>query len=212
MEDVLAVYTRPDDSRHPVVCFDEMPKTLHAHCRPALPARPATEQHDGTPLREDYEYVRQGTANLFLRYEPLANRRHVTVTERRTRTDWAHAIRDLIDVHYPDAERIVLVMDNLNIHSPASLYQAFSPAEARRLTEKLEIHYTPKHGSWLNMAEIELSIISRQCLDRRLPDHETLTREVAAWEQERNEAGTGVNWRFTTADARIKLKHLYPSH
>lgn len=154
MEDVLSVYTRPYDSSRPVVCFDEMPKTLHAPSRPALPVRPATDEHDGTPHREDYEYVRCGTANLFLSYEPLANYRHVAVTERRTRTDWADAIKDLVEVQYPDAKRIILVLDNLNIHSPASLYQAFPAAEACRLTEKLEIHYTPKHGSWLNMAEM----------------------------------------------------------
>jgi transposase len=212
MEDVLDVYTRPYDPRFPQVCFDELSKTLHAHSRRPRAAQPATAEHDAIPLREDYEYVRCGTANLFLWYEPLANRRHVEATERRTRTDWAHAMKDLVDVHYPHAERIVLVLDNLNTHSPASLYAAFPAAEARRLTEKLEIHYTPKHGSWLNMAEIELSILSRQCLDRRLPDRETLAREVAAWEQERNQTGTSVNWRFTTADARIKLKHLYPSH
>jgi hypothetical protein len=206
MEDVLAVYTRPDDARFPLVCFDELPKTLHAHARdPHL----ATSRH---PQREDYEYVRHGTANLFLWYEPLRSRRHVEVTARRTREDWAHAIKDLVDAHYPDAERIVLVLDNLNTHTPASLYQAFPAAEAKRLADRLEIHYTPKHGSWLNMAEIELSILSRQCLDRRIPDQDTLAVEVAAWERERNATATGVDWRFTTEDARIKLKHLYPSH
>lgn len=206
MEDILEVYTRPHDPRVPLVCFDEISKQLLAHSREP---QPATPDH---PVREDYEYVRCGTANLFLWYEPLASRRHVEVTEHRTRTDWAHAIKDLVDVHYPDAERIVLVMDNLNIHSPISLYQAFPAAEARRLTEKLEIHYTPKHGSWLNMAEIELSILSRQCLDRRLPSIEAVRQEVTAWETARNTEATGVNWRFTTGDARIKLKHLYPSH
>jgi transposase len=206
MEDILSVYTRPYDPRYPLICFDELPKPLRAHARAP---QPATPDH---PLREDYEYVRHGTANLFLWYEPLSSRRHVAVTERRTRTDWARAIKDLVDTHYPDAERIILVLDNLNIHSPASLYQAFEPREAKRLTEKLEIHYTPKHGSWLNMAEIELSVLSRQCLDRRIPDHATLTTEVTAWEEERNETTTGVNWRFTTEDARIKLRHLYPSH
>jgi hypothetical protein len=165
-----------------------------------------------TPLREDYEYVRQGTANLFLWYEPLRSRRHVEVTARRTREDWAQAIKTLVDEHYPDAEKIILVLDNLNTHTPASLYHAFPAAEAKRLSDKLEIHYTPTHGSWLNMAEIELSILSRQCLDRRIPDQVTLTAEVAAWEQERNQTATGVDWRFTTEDARIKLKHLYPSH
>jgi DDE superfamily endonuclease len=206
MEDVLSVYTRPFDARFPVVCFDELPKTLHAHARDPLPASRAH------PVREDYEYIRQGTANLFLWYEPLRSRRHVEVTQRRTRIDWAHAIKDLVDVHYPDAERVVLVLDNLNTHTPASLYQAFPPAEAKRLADTLEIHYTPKHGSWLNMAEIELSILSRQCLDRRIPDRETLSAEAAAWEAARNATATGVDWRFTTDDARIKLTHLYPSH
>jgi hypothetical protein len=206
MEDVLSVYTRPFDTRFPVVCFDELPKTLHAHARDPQPASPAH------PVREDYEYIRQGTANLFLWYEPLRSRRHVEVTQRRTRIDWAHAIKDLVDVHYPDAERVVLVLDNLNTHTPASLYQAFPPAEAKRLADTLEIHYTPKHGSWLNMAEIELSILSRQCLDRRIPDRETLTAEAAAWEAARNATATAVDWRFTTDDARIKLTHLYPSH
>jgi transposase len=205
MEDILSVYTRPADPRFPVVCFDELPKPLRAHARAPLPATA------GHPEREDYEYVRGGTANLFLWYEPLASRRHVAVTARRTREDWAEAIKIVVDEHYPDAERIVLVLDNLNIHSPASLYQAFPPAEAKRLADKLEIHYTPKHGSWLNMAEIELSILSRQCLDRRIPDQDTLISEVAAWEAERNQTSTNVDWRFTTDDARIKLKHLYPS-
>lgn len=206
MEDVLSVYTRPSDPRHPMVCFDEMPQQLLAHSRDPLPACP------GTPEREDYEYVRHGTANLFLWYEPLRSRRHVEVTEHRARLDWAEVVRDLVDVHYPDAERIVLVLDNLNTHSPASLYHAFPAPEAKRIADRLEIHYTPKHGSWLNMAEIELSILSRQCLDRRIPNQEMLRHEVAAWEAERNAIATKVDWRFTTDDARIKLKHLYPSH
>jgi hypothetical protein len=206
MEDILSVYTRSYDSRFPLVCFDELPKPLRAHAREP---QPATSRH---PLREDYEYVRQGTANLFLWYEPLRSRRHVEVTARRTREDWAQAIKTLVDEHYPDAEKIILVLDNLNTHTPASLYHAFPAAEAKRLSDKLEIHYTPTHGSWLNMAEIELSILSRQCLDRRIPDQVTLTAEVAAWEQERNQTATGVDWRFTTEDARIKLKHLHPSH
>ena len=151
-------------------------------------------------------------ANLFLWYEPLAGRRHVKVTERRTMVDWAHCIKDLVDVHYPHAEKIVLVMDNLNIHSPASLYAAFPPAEAKRLADKLEIHQTPKHGSWLNAAEIELAILSAQCLDRRIPDRDTLRQEVAAWEETRNALGAAVTWRFTTDDARTKLRHLYPTH
>lgn len=206
MEDVLDVYTRPYDPKRPQVCFDELPKTLHGHTREPLPLAP------GQPQREDYEYERHGTANLFLWYEPLAGRRHVEVTERRTMIDWAHAIRDLVDVHYPDAEQIVLVLDNLNTHTPASLYAAFEPAEAKRLTDKLEIHYTPKHGSWLNAAEIELAILSKQCVGQRIPDIATLTSEVGAWEDTRNALGAAVDWRFTTTDARMKLKHLYPSH
>jgi DDE superfamily endonuclease/Homeodomain-like domain len=204
MEDVLDVYTRPYDPRYPQVCFDEVPKQLLADSRLPLPARP------GTPAREDYEYERHGTANLFLWYEPLAARRHVEVTEHRTRLDWAGCIRDLVDVHYPDAERIVLVLDNLNIHSPASLYAAFEPAEAKRIADKLEIHWTPKHGSWLNVAEVELAVLSGQCLDRRIPNIETLTSEVAAWERDRNQLSMTVNWQFTAADARVKLRHLYP--
>lgn len=206
MEDVLDLYTRPYDPKRPLICFDELCKVLHAEVRPALSASP------GHPRREDHEYEREGTANLFLWYEPLQNRRHVEVTERRTMVDWAHCIQDLIDVHYPDAEQIVLLSDNLNTHSPASLFAAFEPAEAKRLTDKLEMHYTPKHGSWFNAAEIELAILSKQCLDRRIPDRDTLKAEVGAWEETRNESGTGVDWRFTTEDARIKLKHLYPSH
>ncbi|MBA3471794.1 MAG: IS630 family transposase, partial [Rubrobacter sp.] len=156
------------------------------------------------------EYERNGTANLFIVCEPLAGWRHISVTERRTKIEWAHCIRELVNLHYPHAERIVLVMDNLNTHTPAALYEAFAPAEARRLCQKLEIHYTPKHGSWLNMAEIELSVLARQCLDRRIPDRETLAGEVGAWEAERNAAESSIDWRFTSADARIKLKHLYP--
>jgi hypothetical protein len=206
MEDELDVYTRPYDPKRPQVCFDERPVQLLADVREPLPARP------GTPLREDYEYERRGTANLFLWYEPLRSHRHVAVTEHRCRDDWAQCIKDLVDVHYPDAEKIILVMDNLNIHSPASLYVAFEPKEAKRLADKLEIRYTPKHGSWLNMEEIELAILSAQCLDRRLSDLETLAWEIAAWERDRNETATMVSWRFTTQDARIKLKHLYPVH
>lgn len=212
MEDVLDVYTRPYDPRYPQVCFDERPVQLLADVRSPLPAQASTEEHEGTPLREDYEYERRGTANLFLWYEPLQSKRHVEVTEQRCRDDWAHCIKDLVDVHYPDAEKIVLVMDNLNIHSPASLYVAFEPKEAKRLADTLEIHYTPKHGSWLNMAEIELAILSSQCLDRRIPDTQALRAEVGAWEVTRNETATQVHWRFTTADARIKLKRLYPAH
>jgi hypothetical protein len=212
MEDVLDVYTRPYDPRFPQVCFDERPVQLLADVRDPLPPRPATSEHRGTPQRMDYEYERKGTANLFLWYEPLQSYRHVDVTDRRRREDFAHRIKDLVDIHYPAAEKLILVLDNLNIHSPASLYQAFPPAEAKRLAEKLEIHYTPKHGSWLNMAEIELAVLSSQCLDRRIPDTDTLATEIAAWEDDRNTTATAVNWRFTTVDARIKLRHLYPTH
>jgi DDE superfamily endonuclease len=204
MEDVLEVYTRPYDPRRPQVCLDETSRQLLGEVAPPRPMAP------GRPAREDYEYVRQGVANLFLVTEPLRGWRHVTVGERRTRTDFAHVVKDLIDVQYPEAEVIVLVMDNLNTHTPASLYEAFPPAEAKRLTAKLELHYTPKHGSWLNMAEIELSVLARQCLDRRIETREELEREVAAWEEERNERGVVIRWRFTTADARIKLRRLYP--
>ena len=202
---MLAVYTRPYDPARPVVCLDEISKQLVAETRTPLPAEP------GQPERVDYEYERCGTANLFLTCEPLAGHRHLTVTEQRTAVDFAKEVRDLLEVRYPQAERVVLVMDNLNTHKPAALYQAFEPAVARSLIERLEIHYTPKHGSWLNMAEIELSVLSRQCLDRRLSDVDTLTQEVAAWEQARNSDARPVNWRFTTPDARIKLKRLYPS-
>jgi len=205
MEDILEVYTRPYDQKRPQVCLDEASKQLLADARPGQPVAP------GRVKREDYEYERNGVRNLFLWSEPLRGKRHVTITERRTKVDWARVIKDLVDVHYPDAERIVLVMDNLNTHTPGSLYEAFSPGEAKRLAGKLEIHYTPKHGSWLNIAEIELSTMSGQCLDRRIADRETLEREVAAWEAERNALGGPVNWRFTTEDARVKLKRLYPS-
>ena len=205
MEDTLEVYCRPYDSRHPQVCMDEASRQLLGDTRPPLPVRA------GSSRKVDYEYERQGVADLFLFCEPLRGWRHVAVTDRRTRKDWAHCIKDLVDVSYPDAERIVLVMDNLNTHSPISLYETFAPEEAKRLLDRLEIHYTPKHASWLNMAEIELSVLSRQCLDRRIPDKATLEQEVAAWEHDRNTAGGTVDWRFTTADARIKLKRLYPS-
>jgi len=204
MEDVLAVYHRPYDRERPVVCLDEASKQLIKETRPPIPQAP------GRPAISDYEYERHGTANLFMMFEPLAGRRHVKVTERRTAVDYAHAVRDLVDVHYTHARTIVLVQDNLNTHKPASLYEAFPPEEARRIIEKLEIHYTPKHGSWLDMAETELSILSRQCLDRRIPDQLTLATEVGTWEINRNEAEGTVDWQFTTADARIKLKRLYP--
>src|SRR5512143_4040364 len=203
MEDVLEVYTRPYDPARPVVCLDEISKQLVAETRTPLPAEP------GQPERVDYEYERRGMANLFLTCEPLAGRRHVTVTEQRTAVDFAKEVRGLLEVRYPQAARVVLVMDNLNTHKPAALYQAFEPAVARALIERLEIHHTPKHGSWLNMAEIELSVLSRHGLDRRIPDADPLTREVAAWEQARNTHAQPVDWRFTTPDARLKLDFLY---
>lgn len=211
MEDVLEVYTRPYDPRFPQVCMDESSKQLLGEVQAPLPARPATAEQRGLPAREDHEYEREGTANLFLACEPLRGWRHVAVTARRTAVDWAHFIRDLVDIHSPTAERIVLVLDNLNTHGPAALYEAFTPAEARRLVERLEIHHTPKHGSWLDMAEIELSALASQCLDRRIATREEVARQVAAWEAERNTAQVTIDWRFTTADARIKLKHLYPT-
>ena len=205
MEDVLDVYTRPLDPKRPQVCFDESSKQQVKEVRTPLPAAP------GQPARYDTEYERNGVSNLFMFFCPLLNWRHVKVTDHRTATDWAHCMRDLVDVHFPDAERITVVQDNLNTHTPAALYVTFPPEEAKRIWDKLEFHYTPKHGSWLNRAEIELSVLSRQCLDRRIPDQETLIAEVAAWEAARNGSGATVHWRFTTADARIKLKHLYPS-
>ena len=200
-----SLHPRPYDPLRPQVCMDETSKQLLRETRRSLPVEP------GRTEREDYEYERGGVANVFMFMEPLAGRRWVDITERRTKTDWAQQIKELVEERYPQAERIVLVMDNLNTHTPASLYEAFDPEEARRLAEKLEIHYTPKHGSWLNMAEIELSVLSRQCLDRRVPDFETLSAEAHAWQQRRDETGVRIDWRFTTDDARIKLKRLYPS-
>jgi transposase len=205
MEDVLEVYHRPYDPKRPQVCVDEATKQLLKETREPLGLLP------GLLRRQDDEYERHGTSNLFMLFEPLSGRRRVKVTERRTKVDWAELIREVVDVDYPEAERIVLVMDNLNTHTLGALYEAFEPAEARRIARKLEIHYTPKHGSWLNMAEIELSVLSRQCLRQRIPDTITLMSEVAAWERRRNAAGARTDWRFTTDDARIKLKHLYPS-
>jgi hypothetical protein len=204
MEDVLAVYQRPYDPARPLVCLDETSRQVVAETRTPLPAAP------GHPARHDPEYARNGVVNLFLVGEPLRGRRYVRVSDRRTRVDFARCIREVVDVHYPDAERIVLVMDQLNTHSPASLYEAFPPTEAKRLADKLEIHYTPKHGSWLNMAEIELSVLQRQCLDRRLGDRATLEQEVAAWVAARNTAVATIDWQFTTEDARTKLTRLYP--
>ena len=204
MEDVLEIYQRPLDPTHPVICMDESSKQLVGETRATLPVAP------GQPEREDYEYERHGVVNLFLFSEPLTGWREVQVTERRTRTDWAMAMRELSDRHYPAAERITVVLDNLNTHGPASFYETFVPEEARRLTERFEFHYTPKHGSWLNMAEIEFSVLSRQCLDRRIGDAETLRKEIQAGKQQRNATSKSVDWQFTTADARIKLKRLYP--
>jgi len=205
MEAVLALYHRPYDARFPLICLDEKSKELHGQVREPEPVRP------GQAAREDSEYERHGTANLFITFEPLTGQRQLTVTERRTRQDWAEVIRELVDERYAAAERLILVMDNLNTHTLGSLYETFPPAEARRLAEKIELHYTPRHGSWLNMAEIELSVLGRQCLARRIPDLATLTTEVAAWEGARNAASRRMEWRFTTADARIKLKRLYPT-
>ena len=205
MEDVLEVSTRPYDPRRPQVCLDETSTQRVAETREPLPAAP------GQPVRVDYEYERKGTANLFMVCEPLTGHRQVKVTERRTAVDFAYVIQELVDRHYPQAEQMVLVLDNLNTPTPASLYEALAPAEARRLRERLEIHHTPKHGSWLHMAEIELSVLSRQCLDRRIPDPITLAQEVGAWERQRNATHCRIDWRFTTHDARSKLKRLYPS-
>src|SRR5262249_7484751 len=205
MEDVLDVYTRPLDPKRPLVNVDELPKQLIGETRTPRPAEP------GTPERFDYAYARNGAANIFVVCEPLLGTREFLVTEHRTKADWAHLIKHVVAVRHPDAEKVVLVCDQLNTHHPASLYETFPPAEAKRIADKLEIHYTPKHGSWLNIAENELSILSRQCLDRRIPDVETLKQEVQAHQTTRDALGRKVNWRFTTEDARIKLKRLYPS-
>jgi DDE superfamily endonuclease len=204
MEDVLDVYTQPYDPLRPQVCMDETSKQLLSDVREALPAQA------GQPQRVDYEYQREGVADLFMFFEPLAGKRFVQVTDQRTRKDWAHAMKTLADEIYPQAEKIVIVMDNLNTHSPISFYETFEPQEARRLANRFEFHYTPKHGSWVNMAEIELGVLIRQCLSRRIADKTTLEREVLAWQNDRNVKVVKVDWRFTTADARIKLKHLYP--
>lgn len=204
MEDVLDVYHQPYDPEHPVVCMDESCKQLVGEVVEPIPCQP------GQSKRIDDEYVRNGVIQIFMEVEPLAGKRHVEVRERRTRQDWAHVIKEMLDVRYPDAIKVRLVMDNLNTHNMASLYETFEPAEARRLAERLEIHYTPKHGSWLNMAEIELSVLTGQCLDRRIPDIETMRSEVQAWKNDRNNSMSKINWQFRTSDARIKLKRLYP--
>lgn len=204
MEDILELYHQPYDPAYPVICMDETNKQLVGETRTPVPAR------RGQPRRIDYEYERRGTADVFLFTEPLGNWRCVEITETRTRVDWARQIQTLVDVDYPQATKIRLVMDNLNTHSIGSLYEAFPPEEARRIAEKLEIHYTPKHGSWLNVAEVELRVLTVQCLSRRIADSATLRREVAAWEKARNESDAHVDWQFTSADARIHLKQLYP--
>ena len=204
MEDVLAVYERSYDPLFPVVCMDETCKQLIGEVQEAIPAAP------GRPARYEHEYVRNGVAQIFLEVEPLSGRRHVAVTEHRTREDWAWWIKGMLDERYAEATRVLLVVDNLNTHGITSLYQTFEPQEARRLAERLQIHYTPKHGSWLNMAEIELSALIGQCLDRRIPDLETLRSHIAAWEQDRNNRQSKIDCQFSTSDARVKLKHLYP--
>ncbi|MGI8624737.1 MAG: IS630 family transposase [Solirubrobacteraceae bacterium] len=204
-EDVLDVYARAFDPKRPLVCFDETGKELQAHTRPPLPPAP------GLPAREDYEYERHGSSNLFLAVAPLLGWRKATPTTQRTRIEWAQAIKALVDEDFPGAEKIVLVQDNLNTHTPASLYAAFSPAEAKRIWDKLEFHYTPKHGSWLNMAELEISVLRRQCLDRRIPDAATLEREVQAWAGQRNAARATISWSLTKEIAREKLPWIYPN-
>jgi len=205
MEDVLDVYHRPYDPEHPVVCMDEASKQLIAEVRQPLPAQP------GRTAKYDSEYERRGTVNFFMAVEPLAGKRTVRVTDRRTKIDWAQFICHLLLTVYAGVSKVVLVMDNLNTHGIGSLYEAFDPATARALAARLEIHHTPKHGSWLNMAETELSVLSRQCLDRRIDSKEIMTHEVAVWEADRNANESTIDWQFTTADARIKLKRLYPS-
>lgn len=205
MEDVLEVYSRVYNPKYPVVCMDESSKQLIGEVTEPIPAAP------GHPLLKDDEYVRNGVAEIFLEVEPLAGRRHVEVTERRTMVDWAKNTRDMLDKRYPDAEKVVLVMDNLNTHGIASLYEAFPPEEALRLANRLEIHHTPKHGSWLNIAEIELSVLKRQCLPERIPNIDLMREKIKIWNEERNTKQKKVNWHFKTEDARIKLKRLYPN-
>ena len=204
MEDVLEVYKLPYDANRPLICMDEMPKQLLADKREPIASQA------GTPARQDYEYERKGVADLFMLFEPLQGKRFVEVTEKRRKVEWATVMKQLSDVQYPQAEKIIVVLDNLNTHSPSAFYETFEPEEARRLVERFEFHFTPKHGSWLNMAEIELSALVRQCLDRRLPDIETLMDEVQSWQHQRNDEVVKVLWQFTTTDARTKLKHLYP--
>lgn len=205
MEDVLELYAQPYDPDYPLVCFDESPYQLISETRVPLPAQ------KGKPRRYDYEYKREGSCNLFMFFQPLGGWRHVKVTERRTAKDWAQCMKDLVDIHFPKAVRISVVLDNLNTHTPAALYEEFEPAEARRIVSKLDFRYTPKHGSWLNMAECELAVLMGQCLDQRIASIPILRRKTTAWEKRRNTAKATVNWRFTTTTARIKLQRLYPS-
>ncbi len=206
MEDVLELYEEPHDPKRPTVCFDEMPYQMVAEKRVPIPAKP------GRPQRYDYEYERRGVRNLFMFFEPKASWRHVDLRERRTAVDFAQQMRKLADEHYPEAEKIRVVLDNLNTHTGAALYEAFKPQEARRILRRLEFHYTPKHASWLNQVEIEFSVLSRECIGgRRIPDEGMLQREVEAWEEERNEKGATVDWRFSVEDAREKLERLYPA-
>jgi DDE superfamily endonuclease len=210
MENVLAVYKRPFDASRPVVCFDEKSKQLVGEIAKPIPAAPKREDAPGRVLSHDYEYVRNGTANLFMFVEPLRGWRHVNVTARRTKIDFAHQMKELVDVHYPNAEKITLVMDNLNTHRMSCLYEAFDPATARRIIEKIEVVHTPKHGSWLNMAECELSVLEKQCIGDRIGDQATLQTRVSIWNADRNNRTKKIDWHFTTADARIKLQRLYP--
>jgi DDE superfamily endonuclease len=205
MEDVLDLYAQPYDGRYPVVCFDESPYQLVGEVRHPQAPQP------GKPQRYDYQYQRNGTCNLFMFFEPRNGWRHVEVTNRRTKQDFAHCMQMLVDGYYPEAEVIRVVVDNLNTHTPAALYETFPPAEAHRILQRVDFHYTPKHGSWLNMVEIEFSVLTGQCLQRRLPDKEIVQCEVAAWERQRNVAKATVQWRFTTDKARAKLQRLYPS-
>ena len=205
MEDILELYHRPYDPNKPLICMDETSKQLVQETRMPIGATP------GQPARYDYEYERNGVCNIFMFYEPFGGKRYVSITDRRTKRDWATQIKELLDVRYPTEEKIVLVLDNLNTHNGSSFYETFSPEEARRLLNRLEIHYTPKHGSWLNIAEIELRVLSGQCLNRRIPDRQTLQNEVAAWQNQRNFQQAKVDWRFSNDDARIKLKKLYPT-
>jgi hypothetical protein len=205
MEDVLDLYAEPHDLLRPLICLDESPIQLIGEVKEPLPVRP------GQPARYDHHYRRNGTRNLFILFQPQAGWRHVKVTQRRTTTDYAHCLKDLVDTHFPNARIIRVVQDNLNTHTPWSLYSTFPPDEARRILRRLDFHYTPKHASWLNMAEIEISVLGRQCLDRRIGDDATMTTEIAAWQTARNAAKVKANWQFTTTDARTKLKRLYPS-